>query len=88
MVDVIDALKNIINMSDTSAIIKIVLTIVLIAAYLFWSIRGKSIEIKASRKEEAKDKQENHDDVVVQNKKENDELQSDSKRADDFLKRR
>lgn len=81
----LESLKNLIDMSNLGAILRIVL--VFGALFLIWYYDRwkKQKAIEDARKEEDKKKNEDQHDAVDENQRETDQTQEDSKKSDDFL---
>jgi hypothetical protein len=85
-VDVIKMIQDVLSMSQTGAIIKIAFMVAVVSFAIWWKLKGKKIKRAQARSAESKAAQANHDSAVSQNRLDNIQVQSDSKRIDDFTK--
>ena len=80
------SINSILTMSETSAIIKIILIFVTVGFSFFMAFKAKKIKIEKARTQEAEDRAKIQAATIKQNASDNQQIQSDSQRADDFLK--
>jgi hypothetical protein len=85
MDEVTKVVSEILTMSETAAIIKIALILATVGLSIFIGFKTKKFKRDASQKEAASDATRNEQNSVKQNRQDNQQVQSDSQRADDFL---
>jgi cytoskeletal protein RodZ len=85
MGEIVDMVNSVLTMSDTSAIIKIILIFVTVGFGLYMAIKGKAIRRDQARDTENRDATRDQTNTVNQNRTDNQQTQSDSTRVDDFL---
>ncbi len=84
-IDITKILIQVLTTGTSGAIIKIVLMVASIGFSFWWKFKIDKIKAEAARERESAEDRMNHERSIEQNNTDNNQIKSDSQRADDFL---